>query len=58
MVVFLELGGEVQGSSRVAMETSGNPSCCLRGVQHPFEFRGVIQDCSQIAAGESGLISS
>ena len=58
MVVFLKLGGEVRGSFWVAMGTSGNLLCCLRGVQHPFEFRGVIRGCSQIAAGELGLISS
>ena len=57
-VVFLELRWKARGSSRVATGTWRNLSCCFRGVRPPFELWGRIWDCSWVAVGESGLISS
>ena len=40
LVVFLQLGREALGSSRVPMRTSGNRSCSLRDIRPPFKLRG------------------
>ena len=68
LVVFLQLGREALGSSRVPMRTSGNRSCSLRDIRPPFKLRGPPgiplesqqgnKASSQVEAGNSGLLSS
>ena len=55
-MIFLKSRQEAWGYSRVVSGTSGNISCCLRKVKSPFKLQGGTWDCSQITAGESGLI--
>ena len=52
---FSRIVVENRGSSRVATGTSGNLSCVLTGVRHPFDYRGKILDSFQVSAEESSL---
>ena len=53
----LELKQETRGSPRVVTGTSGNLSCCLKGVRPLFKMRGGTLDCSRVIAEELGVIS-
>ena len=53
----LELKQETRCSPRVVTGTSGNLSCCLKGVRPLFKMRGGTLDCSRVIAEELGVIS-
>ena len=55
LVVFLELGCDVWGFSRVMTGKSGSHSCGHRKVQVPFELLGGGRHFSRVTAGETGL---
>ena len=52
LMVYLKLWQEAWCSSKVERKTSGNLSCCLRGVRPPFDLQGEPWDSSQVTAEE------
>ena len=56
-MLFLKLRLEVCRSIRVATETSGSLSSCLREVKSPFKVQVGLPDSSRVTAGELGLNS-